>query len=368
MRDRMANRFFLSSTHTAAGVVTGSALKYCPSNADGVCYSVGVPSSSAAAGSGNIYFQITAPTSYQWVALGPGTSMSNSYMFIVYEDGGGNMTVSPRKGTPHSTPQLDTSGSAAKLTLLAGSGVSADGKTMTANVQCANCDSLPGGGKLTLADTKSGWIAAWKSGPSFATTSTSQRINIHDDTTEFQLDLTKATLGSDSNPFWHDEASSGGGGSGSDTGSGSGSDSGSGSGSGSGSDSGSGSGSGSGTGSDDSGSDTGSSGGNADSDGGSDSGGGVTVIPDRKSDNIAILIVTHGIIMAVVMVALYPIGSLMMPVLGKWAAHATFQMVSFTLMWIGFGIGVKSAMATDIVRILSPHPPWHSAKRSPLAR
>ncbi|KAK1768357.1 hypothetical protein QBC33DRAFT_577423 [Phialemonium atrogriseum] len=254
---------------------------------NGVCFSVGVPSSSASAGSGNIYFQITAPTSAQWVAMGPGTDMADSYMFIMYEDGKGNVTLSPRQGTRHVPPRLDTSASAAKLTLLAGSGVSSDGRTMTANVACANCESLAGGGKLSITDTKSNWIAAWKSGPSFSTTSLSQQLSVHDDTVEFQLDLTKATLSSDKNPFFHSAVS------------------------------------------------------DPDSDSGS-SGGGVTVTSDNKENNAIML--AHGVIMAIVVVILYPFGSLLMPLLGKWRVHAAFQMLGFILMWAGFGLGVRSAL------------------------
>lgn len=298
-----------------------------------MCFSVGVPSSSASAGSGNIYFQITAPTSAQWVAMGPGTDMADSYMFIMYENGKGNVTLSPRQGARHVPPRLDTSASVAKLTLLAGSGVSSDGRTMTANVACANCESLAGGGKLSITDTKSNWIAAWKSGPSFSTTSLSQQLSVHDDTVEFQLDLTKATLSSDKNPFVHSAVS----GSGSDSGPNSGSPSGG---------SGSGSGSGSSNGDRDSDPDS-----DSDSDSGS-SGSGVTVTSDNKENNAIML--AHGVIMAIVMVILYPLGSLLMPLLGKWRVHAAFQMLGFILMWAGFGLGVRSALVGKMVSILPP--------------
>jgi len=271
-------------------------------------------------------------------------------MFIMYQDGKGNVTISPRKGTFHTAPQLDTSGSAAKLTLLGGSGVSADGKTMTANVRCSNCESLSGGGKVTPTDTSSDWIAAWRSGSSLSSTSASQQIDQHDDTVRFQLDLTKGTVSADSNPFWQDESDAGNGNNGGGNGGGNSGGNGGGNSGGSGGNTGGGGGagdggSGSGSGS---GSDTG--GGSDSGDGGDSSGGGVTIISDKTPD--VTIMLAHGIIMAVVMIGLYPIGSLMMPLLGKWLAHAAFQMVVFVLMWVGFGLGLKAAMERNIVRIL----------------
>lgn len=302
----------------AAAVIWSRTVKadvtdFCPQNADSsVCYSVGVPSSSASSGSGNIYFQITASTDYQWVALGTGSRMSGSNMFIMYQDGSGNLTLSPRLGTFHTPPQLDTSSDAANLTLLSGSGVSSDGKTMTANVMCSNCESWSNGGSLSLTSTSSNWIGAWRSGDSLSTTDKSESISQHDETTQFNLDLTQATIDSDVNPFV--TSGSSGNGTGSGSGSGSGSGTGSGSGSGSGSDSGSG-------------------------------GSGVSVVagPNKK------ILAAHGVIMALVMVILYPLGSLLMPLIGKWFVHAGWQTVAFLLMWAGFGLGVRAALDRDMI-------------------
>jgi len=67
-----------------------------------------------------------------WVALGQGTQMAGSNIFMVYTDSSGlNVTLSPRLGTGERQPQSDT---AAQVTLLGGSGVSND--VMTANVRC----------------------------------------------------------------------------------------------------------------------------------------------------------------------------------------------------------------------------------------
>ncbi|KAK5663704.1 hypothetical protein OQA88_4135 [Cercophora sp. LCS_1] len=296
---------WLTAAFSYASVVKGATITYCPSNGNDVCFGVAVPSSSASQGSGNIYFQISAPTSYSWVALGTGGSMSNSNMFVMYQNGAGNVTISPRRGVGHNTPTLDTSSTAAQLTLLEGSGVTSDGK-MVANVRCANCNSW-NGGSMSLSGSSTGWIGAWKSGSSLATTSQSARITEHDDTVTFQLNLSQATVSSDSNPFVGSSESTDGG-SGNDSGGGSG------------------------TGSDPNG-DSG--------DGNGGAGGGVTVVA-ANNINAGVLAV-HGVVMAVVFAALYPVGSFLMPLVGKWWLHAIWQTVAFILMWIGFGTGIKAA-------------------------
>jgi hypothetical protein len=235
-------------------------------------------------------------------------------MFIMYQDGNGNVTISPRKGTFHRMPELDTSSTAAKLTLLAGSGVSADGNTMTANFACANCESWDGG-TLDLAGTDTSWIAAWRQGSAIASTSQSASLVQHDETAIFELDLTKAAISADSNPYVSggDSSSGSGGNGGSDTGSG-----------------------------------NGGSGGGSSSDGS-----GVTVISASTLNNS--ILAAHGIIMAIVFVILYPLGALLMPLLGKWWAHAGFQTVVWCLMWAGFGVGVRCAMDRNLVSSYPRH-------------
>ncbi|KAK1755064.1 hypothetical protein QBC47DRAFT_423243 [Echria macrotheca] len=289
----------LAAALTGAGVVQGSTIGTCPGNANNVCYSVGVPQSSASSDSGNIYFQIKAPTTYAWVALGTGSRMSGSNLFIMYQDGRGNITLSPRRGTPHTPPSLDTSSTAAQLTLLDGSGVSSDGKTMVANVRCANCQSW-NGGSMSLSSTSTSWVAGWCTGSSLATTDRNAQIAQHDDTAVFGLDLTKATVSTDSNPFTGSAAGGSGG---------------------------SGSGGGSGT------------GGGSDGDDGNGNSGGVTVIETVSPGVLA----AHGVVMGLVFAALYPLGSLLMPLAGKWWLHAIWQSIAFVLMWIGFGTGVRAA-------------------------
>lgn len=223
--------------------------------------------------------------------------MAGSNIFLMYQDGKGNLTLSPRTGVSYTEPKLDTSDTAARLTLLAGSGVSSDGETMTANVACSNCQSWSGG-EMSLTSASAGWIGAWKAGSSLATTDQAATISHHDDHTQFKVDLTKASVSSDDNPFTTSRNSEGGGGSGSGSG-------------------------------------TGSSGG---PDGSSP--GGVTETGGFQKPT---MLVAHGVIMAVVFVVVYPVSSMAMPFFGRWWLHAACQTVGFSLMWAGFALGYVTA-------------------------
>ena len=244
--------------------------------------------------------------------------MNGASMYVMYQDGSGNLTLSPRLGTGHSQPREDTSSSAAKLTLLAGSGV-ANG-VMTANFVCPNCESWSGG-SLSLTDTASEWIAAWKSGSSLSTTSKSASISQHDDHDQFQLDLTQATVSTDSNPFLQADNS--------DPGTGTGSGGGS---------------SGGGGGSSDPGVIVGPGSGNP-----------FAPVVGRRRDGA---LVAHSVIMTATFAALYPLGSMLMPLTGSWIAHALWQAVAFILMWVGFGLGIRVAQERHMVsKFLALEPP-----------
>lgn len=296
------------SALTYAGLGSADIQKKC-STTD-ICFSVAVPEAAASSGTGNLYFQIQGPTSYSWLAMGQGTRMSGSNMFIMYTDGNGNVTVSPRLGTNHVMPTENTGSGAAQLTLLAGSGV--DGDTMRANVLCTNCNSWDGG-TMSLGSTSSSWISAWKSGSSLDTTNANANIQQHDETDGWTVNLQSATVSSDSNPFVAAASS------GSDGSSSSGSNSGS---SGDSSDSGT-----------STGSDTSSS--------------GISGSAGPSQSDISRIVAAHGIIMAVTFVIMYPVGTILMPLLGKWAIHAAWQTLSFLLMWAGFGVGIVAARQTN---------------------
>lgn len=219
--------------------------------------------------------------------------MSGSDIFLMYQDGAGNVTLSTRPGAQHVMPQY---AQRSDVDLLAGSGVM-DGK-MVANVRCGDCK------KLDLKGN-SGWISAWKVGDAINSKDKSARIDYHDDHSIFQVDLSKASISSDSNPFTSAEGGSNP--TGNNSTSGSGNNNGNGSGS------------------------------NVVS-GGSTSG------PVSNA-----LRYGHGVLMMIVWVILYPAGALMMPFIGKWMFHATFQTVAFLAMWAGLGLGYTVAHRLGIV-------------------
>ncbi|KAG8674523.1 hypothetical protein FPOAC2_00548 [Fusarium poae] len=240
--------------------------EFCPKNGK-VCFTWGVPEASASSGSGPIYFQLKAPTSMSWAGLGIGDRMSGSQMFIMYQDGKGNVTLSPRPGTGNVMPRYSKMDG---LELLEGSGVK--GNEMIANVRCNGCKNL----NLKGSDL---WIAAWLSGNSMDSTSPSEAISQHDDHATFDVDLVKASMTSDSNPFLSANTNQG----------------------------------------------------------GSSSGGAVSETSSRGASSTVKL--AHGIIMSIVFIAGYPLGAVLMPMLGKWIIHAGWQVVMLLLMWAGFGLG-----------------------------
>ncbi|KAH6610459.1 cellobiose dehydrogenase [Trichoderma cornu-damae] len=296
-----------------AGAALAATASFCPEA--GICFEWGVPEASAKAGSGDIFFQLKAPTSWQWVGLGIGSRMSGSQIFLMYQDGKGNVTLSTRPGANHVMPTYQARGD---VELLAGSGVI--GGNMVANVKCSGCSSLDLSGRTS-------WISAWKSGDSLDSTDPAAVITQHDSVAQFQVDLAQASISSDSNPFV-ESGSSGGGGSG-----GSGSSGSSGSSGDSGSSGGSGGSGGSGS--------SGSSG-----DGNGDGNGAISGVSGGSSKQT--LASAHGILMLVVFVILYPLGSSLMPLIGKWYIHASWQAVAFLIMWAGFGIGVTVARRQDV--------------------
>ncbi|PBP17656.1 integral membrane protein [Diplocarpon rosae] len=163
----------------------------------GPSYSIGIPSGSSISSSstGPLYFQLKAPATYQWVALGTGSQMAGSTIFVMYADGAGNVTISGRKASGKSEPKMD-SVIQGGLELLEGSGV-VDGN-LVANVRCTTCtlDS-------DASSSSSPWIAAWNTGSSLDTTSTSATISQHSNqnTRQVSIDLSTASIASDSNPW-----------------------------------------------------------------------------------------------------------------------------------------------------------------------
>lgn len=233
---------------------------------------------------------MSAPTSYSWVGLGVGSQeMAGTNMFIMYANGAGNVTVSSRQGKGNVMPQYSAS-TASDLQLLDGSGV-VNGQ-MVANILCTNCKTWSGG-SLSTTSASSPWIAAWKQGASLNSNSPSETISIHDAHTSFNIDLTKATLDTDSNPFSSTAAAA-----------------------------------------------TPSSSGNS-----SSSSGVSQAAPMNK-----VVIWAHGLGMAIVFAIMYPLGSALMPLLGKWMFHAGWMVLTWLAMWAFFGLGVYGAQQRNLVR------------------
>ncbi|KAK5723141.1 hypothetical protein LTR17_013936 [Elasticomyces elasticus] len=160
-------------------------------------YSLNIPDATATSGTGDIYFQLSAPTSYQWVALGQGSSMSGANIFIMYTSADGtNVTVSPRLGVGNQQPQQDTT---AQISVLEGSGV--QNGVMTANVRCSNCDTWQGGSMDFTSSSSSNWIHAYRTGSAINSDDTGVNLVQHNDGSSFSWDLSHATGGADVNPF-----------------------------------------------------------------------------------------------------------------------------------------------------------------------
>ncbi|KAK5731924.1 hypothetical protein LTR17_010999 [Elasticomyces elasticus] len=161
-----------------------------------VCYGIAIPEATASSGTGDIYFQLSAPTSYQWIALGQGSSMSGSNIFIMYLSGdGNNVTVSPRLGTGNRQPQYNAN---AQITLLEGSGVQ-DG-VMTANVRCSSCNSWSGG-SMDFSGSASRWIHAYRTGSALNSDDLAENLQQHNQADPFSWDLSQARVSTDANPF-----------------------------------------------------------------------------------------------------------------------------------------------------------------------
>ncbi|CZS90816.1 related to cellobiose dehydrogenase [Rhynchosporium agropyri] len=187
LSDFIASLAFVSST--IAQKVT-----YCASG--NVCYAVNVPEITAQTGKGDIFFQMSGPSTMSWIGLGQGNAMSGSNIFMIYANAAGNnVTLAPRLGVGNRQP---VSGSTAQLTLLSGSGIM-NGQ-MIANVRCSNCNSWTGG-SMSLNDAKSEWIWSYKTGEPISSDSTTINLAQHSRYGVTTFNLQQAAGGNSVNPF-----------------------------------------------------------------------------------------------------------------------------------------------------------------------
>lgn len=227
--------------------------------------------------------------------------MNGADIFIVYADGTGNVTLSTRPGAPHVMPQYKAR---SNVELLAGSGVIGD--EMMANVRCGDCTDA------TLTGSSS-WISAWKTGNPINSQDTNAPIDYHDGHSIFKINLGNAAVDADSNPFMPESRTN----------------------------------------------TSSNSPGNGNSSGTS----GSIVSGGSSSGDIVSNAVRygHGVIMTLAWVVLYPVGAMLMPAMGKWSLHASFQISAFLAMWAGLGLGYVMAHRLGIVGFFSLDTTTHEA-------
>ena len=98
-----------------------------------MCYAVYIPEASASTGSGDIYIQMTGPSTLSWIGLAQGNTKDGPNIFMTFSNAAGtNVTLSPRIGVGYREP--DASRSIADVSLLAGSGI--ENGMMTAIFRC----------------------------------------------------------------------------------------------------------------------------------------------------------------------------------------------------------------------------------------
>lgn len=267
-------------------------LTHCPGSSSAGCYSWAVPSSS----SSDVYFQISAPSSYTWIGLGLGSGMAGAEMFLIYKDGSGNVTLSTRTASGEVEPEYEARSG---VELIAGSGVK-DGK-MIANVKCSGDCSR----NMDRSGSNS-WIGAWRRNGDLQSTSASAEIEEHNDHFSFRVDMSQASVNSGSNPFLGTSE------------------------------------------------DTTKNNNNGNSNNSNNSGGSNSGVTEEDSSASNTIINAHGIIMAITFAILYPIGAILMPILGSWIVHGVVQFVAFLAMWAGFGLGYYFANSENTVSVSKP--------------
>ncbi|KAK4541735.1 hypothetical protein LTR36_007444 [Oleoguttula mirabilis] len=308
MRSLILTATALSLASTALASIAST----CPES--DICYQLNIPSSTtASSGTGDVFFQLSASTAYQWVALGQGSQMAGSNIFVMYTSSSGtNVTVSPRLGIGHVQPQHDTD---AHITVLQGSGVS-NGR-MTANVRCSNCGSWSGG-SMDFTGSSSNWIHAYKSGSALYSDDLSESISQHDESGTFTWDLSQAKGGSDANPFTDSVAT------------------------------------GTSTVTAASSTSSSSSGNNSNNTTATLVNAGYNGLSQSKQQQI---LVAHGALAALAFVALFPIGAILIRLAnftGSIWVHAALQLVAYLFYIVAFGLGVY--MATSQRQMTNRHP------------
>jgi Cytochrome domain of cellobiose dehydrogenase len=245
---------------------------------------------------------MVAPSGTQWLGLGQGKRMAGANMFVMYASGRNNITLSPRLGRDEIQPNINQE---AQLSLLEGTGISSDG-IMTANIRCDSCLTWDGG-SMSPTSGSSNWIWAIKQGSALNSGDLSADIRQHDAYGVFTFDLPAGTSSDSANPFVQAATVTQSAGSSQPSSPGN--------------------------------RDESSSGSSSDSSKSSES----------ESNNSQVRR-SHGIIMAVVFLFLFPIGALMtyLPFSRKILfAHVPLQLLSVSLLIVAMALGVKLGVDID---------------------
>ncbi|KAK8221374.1 integral membrane protein [Phyllosticta capitalensis] len=312
------------------------------------CFGLNIPEATVNSGNGDIFLSISGPTSYSYIAVGQGSSMSGSRMFIMYTSADGkNVTVSPRLSSGHSEPKFDSS---TQITMLENTGVS--GNTMTAFFKVSNAGTWNGGqGSMDFKSDSAQWIHAALSGSALNSDDTSADISKHGDNYgSFTWDFSQAKGGSTANPFTAAGATTT-----SPSGSSSSAcpDNSSGSGSGNGNGN-----SGSGSGGPGSGGGFGGFGGfNRAECNGNSSPNQLAAEMQAEYRRMNRLLTAHGVLASLAWVIFFPAGAISIRLFsfpGLVWFHAAIQMFSYALYIAGFGIGVYFAKKEDYLKETHP--------------
>ncbi|KAI4748400.1 CBD9-like protein [Aureobasidium sp. EXF-12298] len=229
--------------------------------------------------SNDLYFNMSAPSTYSWFAFGIGSQMKNSLMFIGYKSSNGTgVTLSPRLSTGHQQPQYTSSMEVQTL-----SSSLTDG-TLQLMAVCKNCTKWSLGSMDTTSTTQPFIFALGPTGETVSSDSTSQSIDQHSLYNGFSLDMTQASFSGSGTP----NLNSGSGASSSNSGSSSSSSS-----------------------------------------GATTSGGGDTLY--RR---------VHGIFMAIAFVILFPLGVLVLRLGHSVIGHGIVQATAYCFVIVGLGTGI----------------------------
>ncbi|MCJ1283405.1 hypothetical protein MMC26_002733 [Xylographa opegraphella] len=133
--------------------------------------------------SNDFYFHLSGPASNSWIAIGTGTEMEGSQMFLVYTStDGNNITFSPRLASSHKEPSYSSS---IKVSLLDGSGLI--NGSYVVNAHCQNCTA-----SLDLQSTSEPWIYAKGPSNSFRGNSPTDSIQRHVEYGRFTMNMVQA--------------------------------------------------------------------------------------------------------------------------------------------------------------------------------